>query len=610
MAQNPEADSLNRLLKTAPEDTSKVMMYWKTGAAVIYQDPQGAVPYFKKGTALAAKLSYISGLERCNNATSFAFSLNAKYDSALVYINYAVPYAVKVGDIKRLSLVYLNRADIYSNLNNYSAALKDCDTSIRYAEKMGNNADALARIYSIIAGVYVDQGKYDEAEINMDKSLLFFEKAHNRRLVAQIYSDKADLWLRREKPARALPLLRTAIAIGDSLQDLENLSAYYGSLTEAFVRMKQYEEARGAASKAMSLSKQTDNTRQQGTIYDYLYHIEFETNNITAAIENGLKAFTIFKDENDLLRQQSAATSLSEAYFKINNHAQAYKYLKISRDLNDSLMRQQFSNETIRLQTTFEVKEKDKAIQLLNIERELQNQRMKQQRLLLFGAVALALLAIMGIWLLMNRNKLRQRMKELELRNQIAADLHDEVGSSLSSIHMLSQMATQRTTEAAQQDILSRMSTNAKETMDKMGDIVWMIKPGETEGGSLKQRMERFAYEIGASKNMEVAIQLEELEKVKLTMEQRKNIYLIFKEAVNNAAKYSGTKSITIDASLQNKELLLLIKDEGQGFDSHRIKKGNGLDNMRNRAKELGAVLDIQSASDAGTAIQLALPVS
>ena len=200
-------------------------------------------------------------------------------------------------------------------------------------------------------------------------------------------------------------------------------------------------------------------------------------------------------------------------------------------------------------------------------------------------------------------------MKELELRNQIAADLHDEVGSSLSSIHMLSQMAARPGNEATHQDILTRMSSNAKETMEKMGDIVWMIKPGEAEAGSLKQRMERFAYEIGSSKNIEVAIQLEELDKLKLTMKQRKNIYLIFKEAVNNAVKYSDSEKLAVTASVQNKELTLQVKDFGKGFDSSVVKKGNGLDNMQHRAKDLGALLSLTTNSTEGTTIKLTMPV-
>lgn len=609
MAQNSDLDSLNDLLSKSPEDTSKVLLYWKTGASIIYQDPQVATVYFKKGAALATSLNFISGMERCHNATSFSFSLNAKYDSALVYINHAIPYAIKAGDIKRLSLAYLNRADVHTNLSNYDAALKDCDTAIQYTEAMPNNADALGRIYGVIFRIYIDQFKWADAEINMDKSMRYFEKANNRRLIAQLYDDKADLYNKLERPAEALSLIDEAIRIGDSLDDNENLSSYYLTKTESLIKLKRYEEGRAAAMQAIRLSEQTGNTIQTGNVYQMLYRIERGKNNKEAAIANALKAFDIFKEASDTLRQQLAASDLSEAYFAVNNTAQAFKYLKISSEFQDSLRTKQFSETTAKLQTNFGLKEKDREILLLNKEKELQNQRLSKQRLMMFGAAAIALLALTGLWLLVNRNKLRQRMKELELRNRIAADLHDEVGSSLSSIHMLSQMASRKSSEPAQEEILSRMSSNAKETMDKMGDIVWMIKPDETESGSLKQRMERFAYEIGTSRNMEVQVRLEELEKVKLTMEQRRNIYLIFKEAVNNAAKYSGAGKIDIGSLLHNRELKLTIKDEGLGFDKNRSKKGNGLGNMANRAKELGARFEISSVVNAGTTVTLAIPV-
>jgi signal transduction histidine kinase len=261
------------------------------------------------------------------------------------------------------------------------------------------------------------------------------------------------------------------------------------------------------------------------------------------------------------------------------------------------------------MEEQYRVEKKEKEITLLKKDKELQQQKLQRRGLLMIGSAVLAILVIFGTWLLMNRNKLRQQMKELELRNRIAADLHDEVGSSLSSIHMLSQMASQPGNEKTNIDILQRMSNNAKETMEKMGDIVWMIKPGETDAGSLKQRMERFAYEIGSTKNIAVTINLGDLEKVKFTMQQRKNIYLIFKEAMNNAVKYSGTAKIDITALLQNHNMQLQVKDLGTGFDRAIIKKGNGLDNMQYRAKELGAEIEIESGVEKGTAVILKIPV-
>jgi signal transduction histidine kinase len=607
-AQDTETDSLISRLNTAPEDTNKVLLYWKTGVSIIYQEPLKALPYFKNGIALSEKLGFISGLEKCNNATSLAFSFNAKYDSALVYINKAVVYAIKAGNLRRLSLAYLNRADILVNLQDYPAALKNCDTAIVYAEQIKNN-DGLGRIYSIMNGVYRNLKQYEQAFAALNKSNDFFSLSKNRQMIAMNYSEQADILLILNQPENAISWYKKAIVIADSLEDINNLSAYYGAMGEALVKLKKYKEAEKTILAALTYAKQTENTGQQAVCYTNLSNLELEQNHFQKSIEYGLKAYELIKPETDLLREQLITYTLATAYLKNGNNTKGLEFLEISTTLKDSLVKQQFSVETAKQQASFDVKEREREIAVLNKNKELQQQKLQQQRLLIFGTALLALLSLAAIWLLMNRNKLKQRMKELELRNQIAADLHDEVGSSLSSIHMLSQMATKQGNETTHKAILERMSSNAQETMDKMSDIVWMIKPGETEAGSLKQRMERFAYEICGSKNIAVNCQLDELEKLNLSIEQRKNIYLIFKEAINNAVKYSKTDKIEVSAAIQNSQLSLHIKDFGKGFDSAIIKKGNGLDNIHKRAAELKGSLLIESNKNTGTVIHLTVPV-
>jgi two-component system sensor histidine kinase UhpB len=608
-AQSPETDSLVRLLGKSQEDTNKVNLYWKAGVSVIYQNPMKAIPYFKNGIALSEKLGFISGLEKCNNATSLAFSFNGRYDSAFVYINKAVAYAVKAGNIMRLSLAYLNRADVFKNLQDYPAALKDCDTAIVYAEQIKNN-DRLGNIYSIMIVIYRHLKQYDKALEALNKSDYHYSFTKNRRMVAMNYGERGDILLQLGQPDKAIDWYKKAISIADSLKDINNLAACHSAMGEAFAKLKNYSASETAFLTSLTYAKQTENTSQQGVCYINLSTIELEQNRFQKSIDYGLKAYELIKPETDLIREQPITYIIATAYLKNGNITKGMEFLEISTVLKDSLVKQQFSEETARQQASFNVKEKEREITVLNKNKELQQQKLQKQRLLIFGVAFIALLSLAAIWLLMNRSKLKQRMKELELRNQIASDLHDEVGSSLSSIHMLSQMATQGN-ESTQKDILMRMSTNAKETMDKMGDIVWMIKPGETETGSLKQRMERFAYEICSSKSIVATIQIEDLEKIKLTMEQRKNIYLIFKEAINNAVKYSGTEKIEVNVFLQNKELMLQVRDFGKGFNSNVVKKGNGLDNMQHRAVELQGTLTIESNEEKGTGtlIKLTVPV-
>lgn len=608
-SQNPEKDSLLLLLPKMKEDTSKVNLFRDIGIAVIYQNPPEAIPYFKQAIQLAKKLNFIPGLERSYAATSTAFAFTAQMDSALVYIDTAIQYARTVGDVSRLALVYLNRADAYQNLHNYAAAIKNCDTALKYAEQ-SQNKDRLARIYDIMSDVYRAQQQYPLALNYLDKALTLYRQMGNLQMSALVYFNKSNIYRNTNKKDSAIQFLKDAIQIADSIKDIQNLSAYNGELAGIYIEQKRITEAAPLASKALQYAEQTGNRLQQAVIHDLFYNLYLAQNDIPKAIQSGLKAYTIIKEEKDILREPEVTANLAYAYYKLGNTKEAYHYLKISKDLNDSLVRQQFNEETAKLQTTFEVAQKDKEIQILNKDKELQQQRLLQQKLLLIAAVILAVLAIAGIFLLINRNRLRQQMKEMALRNRIAADLHDEVGSSLSSIHMLSQMATQKQgTDESQKNILEKVSTNARETMEKMGDIVWMIKPGENEAAGLKQRMERYAYETGSSKNIAMLLKLEEIEKIKLAMEQRKNIYLIFKEAVNNAVKYSGAERIEIQATLQDKELQLRIKDDGKGFEPLTTGRGNGLDNMQNRAKELQGRLSIDTAPGKGTDILLSVPV-
>lgn len=606
--QNVELDSLNRILSTAKQDTNKVHLYWDIGASIIYQDPMTALSYFKMGAALATQLNFISGMEKCHNASSLSYSINAKYDSALVYINYAIPYAIEAGNIKRLSLAYLNRADIYYNLENYGAALKDCDKAIAYALKVKNN-DGLGRVYLILCGIYRSLQQYPKALASLDKSVYYLGLSGNRQMIAMNYSERASIFMYQNEMEKAIPLLRKAIVIADSLEDIENLAAYHMELGTALSELGRVDEAELVFYKALGYLNQTGNTHAQAILYQSLSQIESQKKHFSKATEYALKSYEMIKLENDLQREQVIVASLAKIYHESGNEKEAYKFLELSSSLSDSVVRQRFSTENLALQNSFEAKEKDRSIEMLAKDKEIQQQKLKQQLFLTIALGAIALLILLGAWMRINKNRLKQRLHELELRNKIAADLHDEVGSSLSSIHMLSHMASQSTNEITNKGILEKMSANAKETMDKMSDIVWMIKPNEAESVSLKHRMERFAYEICSSKNIEVDIQIDDLGKTNLNMDQKKNIYLIFKEALNNAVKYSNSPRVEVSLSKVDKRLTLTIKDFGKGFDSAIVGNGNGLKNMKVRAEELKAALALTSVLGEGTTLKLTVPL-
>lgn len=611
-AQNHELDSLDQLIKKSPEDTNKVHLYWRTGVSIINQDAPASIFYFKKGIALATKLGFVSGLERCNNATSLAFSFRGKYDSALVYINKAVPYAIQAGNTKRLALTYLNRADVYTNLQNFSAALKDCDVAIGYAEKINSN-DGLGRIYSIMSDIHTTLNQYPQAFASLDKSDQFFNRANNLQMIAMNYTERAEMHVYLNEPDKAIPYYKKAIQIADSIQDIENLSAYNGGLAEAFAKVKNYQAAEATAKLGLFYAKQNGDKKQEAVIYDNLCNQALMQNNFSKATEYGLQAYTILKAEKDLLREQTIAYTLSDAYFKSGNIQEAYKYLKISSVLGDSLVKQQFSDETAKLQTAFEVKEKDKEILLLEKDQELHTLALSRQKVVITSITIALILALTIGFLLVNRYRVMNRAKRLieieRMRNAIARDLHDDIGSTLSSINILSQVALAEKNDNAQ-NYLQRIGDQSARIMEDMSDIVWSINPHNDTMSQIIIRMREFATEIFESKNIDYQFSEKVSEGLTLNSDKRKNLFLIFKETINNAAKYSNASKIEIHLSQVDHTLVMLIKDNGQGFDEHTIKSGNGLRNLRERAKEINGTVTLKSAVDNGTEMELRVSIA
>jgi two-component system, NarL family, sensor histidine kinase UhpB len=602
-------DSLLSVINHPRNDSGKVNAFHMLGALTSGTDAMLAIEYCKKGVTLARQLNYPKGMAVCLLQASYCYGLLNNLPKALPYIDSAIVWYTKIGKTSMLAFCYRTRAEYKQKLGKLKQSMTDCDTAMYYAEKTGNKT-VKKYLYKIMAAVYYAQGDDDQSKMYYEKAYAEHTAIADSIPMADILNKLGAIYERKREYEQGISSFEKAIAIATAIREENNLSEYYTNLGNIWLKKGDKQQAEKYVLKAVELAKVKNNKVQMAAAQSMLSAIYLKTDSTAAAIKSATESFSIATSSSAATETSlSSAGLLAEGYFKAGDYKKAYAYLKFSKALNDSLVKIKFDEGLSSMQTRFMVNEKDKEIALLNKDKELQVQQLKQQRFLMVAATAIALLLLAAIGLFINRNRLRQRMKELELRNQIAADLHDEVGSSLSSIHMLSQMAASGN-ETAHRDILSRMSSNAKETMDKMGDIVWMIKPGETEAGSLQQRMERFAYEIGSSKNIEVALDLNSLEKLKLSMEQRKNIYLIFKEAVNNAAKYADTAKLEVAIALQHKELTLLVKDFGKGFNSHLIKKGNGLDNMQHRAKELHGTIQVSSEAGTGTTVTLTIPVT
>lgn len=224
-------------------------------------------------------------------------------------------------------------------------------------------------------------------------------------------------------------------------------------------------------------------------------------------------------------------------------------------------------------------------------------------------------LIIYGVY----RYRINEILKRQAIRNKIAQDLHDHMGSTLSSISVYSQVAKIQNAKGDHhllEDVLGKIAATSSEMISEMNDIVWAINPRNDSMEKIVQRMESFAKPLLAAKNIQFSFSYsEEVFNVNLEMQKRKNFYLIFKETVNNALKYSGANTLSVHVKIRGNQLELLVQDNGSGFQvgnpdqASQSLSGNGLQNMSMRAREMKGDCVIESKPGEGTRIFLWFPI-
>jgi two-component system, NarL family, sensor histidine kinase UhpB len=158
---------------------------------------------------------------------------------------------------------------------------------------------------------------------------------------------------------------------------------------------------------------------------------------------------------------------------------------------------------------------------------------------------------------------------------------------------------------------LTKIALHSSQMMENMSDIVWSINPKNDTLDQVVLKMKEFAFELLEPKEITHTFQLDSnLTYLKLDVEKRKNLFLIFKEALNNAAKYSGGTNVLISLSATQNKIQLSIHDNGKGFNEESVKRGNGLINMKERATSVGGVLLQSSQPDKGTEIRVDIPIT
>ncbi|HTG31599.1 MAG TPA: two-component regulator propeller domain-containing protein [Thermoanaerobaculia bacterium] len=223
----------------------------------------------------------------------------------------------------------------------------------------------------------------------------------------------------------------------------------------------------------------------------------------------------------------------------------------------------------------------------------------RPERVLGLAALGIALAA--GLYA---AGRMRRLLEMERLRAAIAADLHDQVGAGLTDIAILTEVATRRAGDLPE---LARIAATARELVDGLGDIVWLVNPRRDSLYELFLRLKDSYAELFAHAGAQLEVgDLSAFEGIRLSMPYRQDLHLLFKEALRNALRHSGCRRAELSVSLRGRRLEVTLRDDGRGFDPERRHgDGEGLESMRRRAGRLRGRLTIDS-SPGGTLVRFA----
>lgn len=205
------------------------------------------------------------------------------------------------------------------------------------------------------------------------------------------------------------------------------------------------------------------------------------------------------------------------------------------------------------------------------------------------------------------RYRIRQLAALHGVRMRIATDLHDDIGSSLSQIAILTELVRKKPHQDTASS-LDQIAHVSRELVDSMSDIVWATNPNHDRVGDLAQRMREFASEVSSGSEIEFRLLVTGIEDSrKLSANLRRQVYLIFKESIHNVIRHSGATQARVCLTKEDGSLVLEIADNGKGFDTLRNVHGHGLASTRERAASIAGTIQWTSAAT-GTIVRLSVP--
>jgi signal transduction histidine kinase/Arc/MetJ-type ribon-helix-helix transcriptional regulator len=554
-----------------------------------------ALESFLKALTLYEKNDAEQGMGETYSNISSLFYLLGKVDDAIHYQQKSIAIRTKLDDKKGLAITNINIGQLYLLKSAYPLSLTHLQLALKYAEQL-KNTKLIASASSALSAYYSRTKNYPEALIWQTKGIALFEEIDDKQMLSRLYVSAGNLANAAKDSAKSLSYYTKGLHLAIAMDNKENIANAYEKLSIFYSGQKNFEQAHFNHKRYIAYRDSILEKSNLARITEI--RASYETEKKDGEI---IRLNTVQKLKQLQIEKQEA---LIAGHFLEAKQKQAeIELLSTEKKLQDEALEKQ----------NLITKNKEQQLALSEKESQLMDSELDHEKVIRNLLLALLALVLFAGFTWLNRFKLRKKIQQqadlLAIRNSISKDLHDEIGSTLTSINILSNVSQKAFSSNPQQarEMLGKIAGQSKTVQEKMSDIVWAIRSENEKIESLVARIREYASQTLEPLEIDINISLDDgLTDKELPLQTRKELLLICKEAISNIAKHAGASEVALSFVRNNNALELNIKDNGNWKGNGT---GTGTKSMKERARQLGGNLSIVPGNS-GTLVHLLIPIT
>jgi signal transduction histidine kinase len=590
------------------KDSIKANLLFKIARAGIEIEPEKAMANAREQLALSQKIDYKLGIIRGCNIIGYIYDNRFDYRHSIQFYQYMAKTSIAIKEKRYEATAYNNIGAAYGQLLNYPEGVKYLLKGLEIS-KSTNDQFGIASAYNNLGVMYRQSMDLPEALKSYFAALKVMQQLNNLSAVATINRNIGQIYAEQHKTKEAITFFNKGLEIAKQIGDKQSEYLNYNGLGTAYIGMEQFDKAIENFEAALELATQAgyasgvaENDIQLGRTYylkeDFPKAIAYtkKAQLVAAATQNKSITLNVYE-------------LLSMIYAETGNYKSAYQNQVLLKALDDSLAIAEKEQSISKLKLQYDVKTAQDSLKAIQAKKDIvAHEAIKTQRNTRnFILIGMSLIVIFLVILLWQRSKIAaiKRQKALvQERNRISRDLHDNLGTQLSTVRMfvssLKNGGSASDTVDNSLGLLDASIAELRGIMDEMGNSV-LTKQGYLEATEI------LINKINQLHGVQFTLTHHHME-ARAIPEIEHQLYRITQELINNTLKYARAGHVIIDVLRRDGKLILMYEDDGIGFNPETVRKGNGLQNIETRAQSAGGTATFDATPGNGSRTIIEIP--